>query len=1208
MNRIINDRKIFSGLVYWLESLLRVLPKYDLVHYLPVMNSPFYVWTEPPTKRRKISSSQETVSPGPQFDIEPGHFAWRGILICNIIAKLACPSTIDELNSTSAPGISTWNLEAAIAARIAGLSLDVIWTLPKTLRDHDEDQYMFLMQRIFSIWEQCCARDDTTSPEHRSRLFQQYLSVHFLFFRRVLADRRDADSLVAGLSVASDQNPHQNASKRRALISECIKSIERHVCVNTLLPLRKAIRAIKIRDWRSDRTAVTWVQVGKQIEYVREWAKEAHPVSSIGEVSPDFLSLAIRMMPDKSSTQYQQEILWLESFLLGLMYLSSPELPRMELDGEGCLRQRSSVTLEVTSESRASTKRLLQVAHRHKFIPSLPLLSYITSVVLEDPEVCGLQSPLTVLLELDADVMISNSGLNNSRHCFAELCNTIERADPINGNEYLALRDQIIVPLGKAFAQARDLSTFYQKWLHGLQAVFRSRKYFQEDEYRNEPLLVWQGEKLFAALSEIARDSGRPNLTREMFEQTIQSLESIKTRHTTDVDDALAKVAILDCLLMVRPGDAETLHLDLQKLFDALMSVSPFNFQHHSQDWRLWSLLRTTIANLQQESRDVLGANLKRFDLTPIIATNIDMYQFPYSRAAHLMEALQCFRLTAMLAHERRDFFTMKNRIIEEVEALIFLYSEPDETRLHDSKELSRPRTPWDGRWLHLGRSQDLIDGCIGVLLEYPNCFQVCSDLTPILVSKIGIHARDETKHDRDMHARRRYRHPDAKSRIAKLASQRSAKIFDKALAIINTDAVSQNRSLYLECVKALIEVFNNESDPGQSSLLRQIPLHDLPKSLLQELAIDKRLFSVQPSEQIQMSEPVQSTPLETPIKTMEDPSSVLLTKAQLREILELTTKAIDHDREHAIADNFRSSDTENLGSTIAHSVRAATTLLRLNDAEFEKRPHLALRMSSWAALQHVHTATNGEELCVMLDVCKLALTRRPKLVNQATVDDLLTMLAILTSESYFHVKALKEVASATIFDRLTGIIAILLNRFRRRLQSRYHLLLPCLQNLLQCLYFPGTEIIESRKQQNEHQLEFLDHLPSWLTSTSQPLSPASAAKFSRLLTSICDPTASAAARISSNTSELNDATKKARSIAGQYMRYLIMEYAYCTLSGQTGSPAVTARLMPGLYACLDCMPRELVGCMNDAMDPSSRAVFKGLWEDYGKFGKWDKR
>jgi nucleolar pre-ribosomal-associated protein 2 len=127
------------------------------------------------------------------------------------------------------------------------------------------------------------------------------------------------------------------------------------------------------------------------------------------------------------------------------------------------------------------------------------------------------------------------------------------------------------------------------------------------------------------------------------------------------------------------------------------------------------------------------------------------------------------------------------------------------------------------------------------------------------------------------------------------------------------------------------------------------------------------------------------------------------------------------------------------------------------------------------------------------------------------------------------------------------------------------------------------------------------------LRTSTEALPAEAAQQFTRLLSSICNPTVSAARQSSKRgRNELNDETKKARLFAGQQMQYLIMEYARSTLDGQI-NPLVKEHLMPGLYAVLDAMDRDLMRALNSGMDPSSRAIFKTLYDDWCRYGRWDK-
>jgi len=192
----------------------------------------------------------------------------------------------------------------------------------------------------------------------------------------------------------------------------------------------------------------------------------------------------------------------------------------------------------------------------------------------------------------------------------------------------------------------------------------------------------------------------------------------------------------------------------------------------------------------------------------------------------------------------------------------------------------------------------------------------------------------------------------------------------------------------------------------------------------------------------------------------------------------------------------------------------------------------------------------------------------------------------------------------------LCDILGIVLTRFRRRLRGRYHLLLPAMQNLLRCLFYPGSVAFEAGRSKSHAQMQFVESLPTWVREAVSPLPPASATKYARILSSICDPTASSVKPLSRgrphSATQLTDEAKKVKRIAGQYMQYLIMEYAKCSLDGQINADTKET-LMPGLYAVLDVMPSQLIRAMNAAVDASSRTIFKGLYDDYKQFGKWDK-
>lgn len=200
----------------------------------------------------------------------------------------------------------------------------------------------------------------------------------------------------------------------------------------------------------------------------------------------------------------------------------------------------------------------------------------------------------------------------------------------------------------------------------------------------------------------------------------------------------------------------------------------------------------------------------------------------------------------------------------------------------------------------------------------------------------------------------------------------------------------------------------------------------------------------------------------------------------------------------------------------------------------------------------------------------------------------------------------------------------------RLKLGGRYHLILPALQGLLRCLFspYPSLPNNSTRKLSSSS----LSSASSPWTSKTSIISFPHASLYSRLLTILCSPTVSAVTARprsfhSSFSHSLNDETKKARSIAGQHLQYLIMEYCTCQLWGHLttttlgttttaagiigddddgeknnkGGMMMREKLMPGIFAVMDVMSAEVKRTVNTRLDASGRSIFKGLYEKWGR-------
>jgi len=150
------------------------------------------------------------------------------------------------------------------------------------------------------------------------------------------------------------------------------------------------------------------------------------------------------------------------------------------------------------------------------------------------------------------------------------------------------------------------------------------------------------------------------------------------------------------------------------------------------------------------------------------------------------------------------------------------------------------------------------------------------------------------------------------------------------------------------------------------------------------------------------------------------------------------------------------------------------------------------------------------------------------------------------------------------------------------------------MESLLRCLFtpLPHSNVTSSK----------IFSPPPWLLNSSDQFNIRHAAAFTRLLTLICNPSVSSVTRSQHNA--LSSATDKAKRMAGQHMQYVLMSYIRLQLEMKM-LPAVREQLIPGIYAIFDTTTPELRRAINESMDGSGRAVFRNLYTDYTKFGKW---
>lgn len=250
------------------------------------------------------------------------------------------------------------------------------------------------------------------------------------------------------------------------------------------------------------------------------------------------------------------------------------------------------------------------------------------------------------------------------------------------------------------------------------------------------------------------------------------------------------------------------------------------------------------------------------------------------------------------------------------------------------------------------------------------------------------------------------------------------------------------------------------------------------------------------------------------------------------------------------------------------------------------------------AVTECLHGSQSIEQFSLATECLDVLLRTQSRSITQWNIDNVLAAIVTSTTRSGPQIPSDQ---AGVVYTRLCRLMGTLISLYRRKLGGRFHLVLPVTQGLLRCIFTTTNtkQRRSTRTQSNE---------PPWLMSSNSGLTEEHAVHYTRLLTSLCDPTMSAVhTQRGAGGNDLTDPTKRAKRVAGQHLQYLVMEYAQCQLRNSL-TPEIKAALMPGLYAVLDVMSKDTMRTMNAAMDSSSRAVFKGLYDDYNRFGKWNKK
>ncbi|KAH7336464.1 Urb2/Npa2 family-domain-containing protein [Rhexocercosporidium sp. MPI-PUGE-AT-0058] len=232
----------------------------------------------------------------------------------------------------------------------------------------------------------------------------------------------------------------------------------------------------------------------------------------------------------------------------------------------------------------------------------------------------------------------------------------------------------------------------------------------------------------------------------------------------------------------------------------------------------------------------------------------------------------------------------------------------------------------------------------------------------------------------------------------------------------------------------------------------------------------------------------------------------------------------------------------------------------------------------------YLRQCTDVVQFNIISETLMLMLETKRHNISQYNIDATLGSITILCSPDSPNLHP--------VYMHLCWLMQSVLTHQRLKLKGHSHLTQQTLQSLLRCLFIP---LPHSNTKNSKLGLP-----PPWLLPNSHQLTAIHAEAFTKLVLSICDPTVSA---VQGNSNTLTSEKDKAKRIAAQYMKFVLQDYVRGQLEMKM-LPEVREKMIPGLYAILNCFTEEIRDAVSAELDSSGRAVFMRLYADWRKFEK----
>lgn len=234
-----------------------------------------------------------------------------------------------------------------------------------------------------------------------------------------------------------------------------------------------------------------------------------------------------------------------------------------------------------------------------------------------------------------------------------------------------------------------------------------------------------------------------------------------------------------------------------------------------------------------------------------------------------------------------------------------------------------------------------------------------------------------------------------------------------------------------------------------------------------------------------------------------------------------------------------------------------------------------------------------GDIASTMVDL----LEKHAAAVSQSNIDFTLSSIARICSAEGPQLETGPHV-TGEVFVHLYGLVGAIVRRHRTRLRGHHHLLVTVLQSLLRVLLADPALRSSSKQPSNNTTTSFL--YPPWL---DEPLRAHHAAKLTRLLTLLCEPSNAALASGSTkkHKSALDSAKDTAKREVGQHLFRAVLLYIKLQLERGDVPRDLRRALEPGMFSVLSVTSDGGRRLLNESLDASGRVIFRRLFAEFSK-------